>query len=216
MRSYKETVEALNEMIPEIHENAVAHGWWENDREISEIYVLIHSELSEALEEYRSGKPDVYCAAHGSDWCPICYGDTCAVSPDTDCLTCFAQRAESGKVPNKAEGVITELADAVIRIMDYLGKYGKEIKRLEYSEIEGDKGNFTDMLAGVHTCLSLAYYQAVTRNSLSVQGEPVNIAVVVRLIWEYTNFRGYDLAQIVRIKHEYNKTRPYKHGGKRI
>ena len=109
-----------------------------------------------------------------------------------------------------------ELADAVIRIMDYLGKYGKEIKQLEYSEIEGDKDDFTDMLAGVHTCLSLAYYQAVTRNSLSVQGEPVNIAVVVRLIWEYTNFKGYDLAEIVRIKHEYNKTRPYKHGGKRI
>ena len=38
--------------VREIHENAVAHGWWIEDRDFGEICALIHSELSEALEEY--------------------------------------------------------------------------------------------------------------------------------------------------------------------
>lgn len=39
----------------EIHNNAVAHGWWDNERPIPETLCLIHSEVSEALEAYRKG-----------------------------------------------------------------------------------------------------------------------------------------------------------------
>jgi len=39
----------------DIHDNAVKHGWWEDKRPIMEIFALIHSELSEALEAYRDG-----------------------------------------------------------------------------------------------------------------------------------------------------------------
>ena len=31
----------LNDFLKEVHENAVAHGWWETDRSIAEIIVLI-------------------------------------------------------------------------------------------------------------------------------------------------------------------------------
>lgn len=37
----------------EIHENAVAHGFWDNERNFGEMIALIHSEASEALEAYR-------------------------------------------------------------------------------------------------------------------------------------------------------------------
>jgi NTP pyrophosphatase (non-canonical NTP hydrolase) len=47
----------LNEIANEIHENAKAHGWWDEERSVGEIIALCHSELSEALEAYRNGEP---------------------------------------------------------------------------------------------------------------------------------------------------------------
>lgn len=39
----------------EVHENAVNHGWYEEERSFAELIALCHQELSEALEEYRKG-----------------------------------------------------------------------------------------------------------------------------------------------------------------
>ena len=228
MRSYTETVENLNKMIPEIHRNAVEHGWWDEDRSESEIYALIHSELSEALEEYRDNKPDVYCCQHGSDWCHICYGDTCEINPDIDCVTCFAQREESGKVPNKPEGVIVELADAVIRIMDYLGKggYTFNLNNAIYSNVGlplRTNENCSDLIVCAHAALSQAFIhdyicwiQDPEHNEINKESEIATLSAVVKWINEYAAGRGYDLVSVVRMKHAYNITRPYKHGGKRI
>ena len=47
----------INEWAKVIHDNAVAHGWWDEERSFGEIVALCHSELSEALEAYRSGQP---------------------------------------------------------------------------------------------------------------------------------------------------------------
>ena len=44
----------MRKLINDIHANAVAHGWWEEERPIPEMLCLIHSEVSEALEAYRN------------------------------------------------------------------------------------------------------------------------------------------------------------------
>lgn len=107
----------------EAHELAVSKGWWTDVKtnepvdpvaKIPEAIALIHSELSEALEEYRRGTLAPYTAAGG-----------------------------------KPEGFEIELADAVIRIMDLCGAL------------------------------------------------------------------GINLESAIETKHEYNKTRPYRHGNKR-
>ena len=55
----------LNKLANEIHKNAVEHGWWEEERELPEVLCLCHSELSEALEEYRDGNDLVWTASNG-------------------------------------------------------------------------------------------------------------------------------------------------------
>lgn len=46
----------INALIQEAHENAINKGWYEEPRTFGEVIALMHSELSEALEDYRSGK----------------------------------------------------------------------------------------------------------------------------------------------------------------
>ena len=40
----------LNMLSEQIHRTAVEHGWWENERAVSEIIANIHDEVSEAWQ----------------------------------------------------------------------------------------------------------------------------------------------------------------------
>lgn len=85
----------ISRWIKDIHENAKEHGWWDTEKSFPEVIALIHSEVSESLEEYRDGKENLYFDENG-----------------------------------KPEGVAVELADAVIRIMDYCGKEGIDLEEI--------------------------------------------------------------------------------------
>jgi NTP pyrophosphatase (non-canonical NTP hydrolase) len=46
----------------------------------------------------------------------------------------------------------------------------------------------------------------------SLTGEAAELADVLIRIFHYCGRRGINLGEAVRLKHEYNITRPYKHG----
>lgn len=115
----------LNEYRDKIHENAVAHGWWDEERSFGDIVALCHSELSEALEEYRAGRPMEWrqCGMDG-----VCNPDDCM----QEHTSCKYRR-------DKPEGVAVEMADCLIRILDWCGKEGVDIdcivqEKMAYNE----------------------------------------------------------------------------------
>ncbi len=106
----------LSSFAKEVWQNAEDHGWHSINKTVGEDIALIHSELSEALDEFRNG--------HALDEIYVKDG--------------------------KLEGYVVELADAVIRILDHCEDH------------------------------------------------------------------KLPLEEALKRKHEYNKTRPYRHGGKKI
>ena len=123
----------LNKRAEQIHQNAADHGFWDKICFAEEI-ALIHAELSEALEEDREGRPDVwhsiggqqvYRATDGSgaDWTSDpdgssgAYGLLYDPTPLDDCTQIDTWTG----VKAKPEGVAVELVDALIRILDQLG-----------------------------------------------------------------------------------------------
>lgn len=131
----------MNELAKEIHELAKTKGWWKPAPSFGEIIALCHSELSEALEEYRSGHKNIWFA------CTECNsGRPCEPQDEGDCLNFGLEYCKYRS--EKPEGIAIELADCIIRILDYC------------------------------------------------------------------NAVGIDIDHAVKIKHEYNKSREYRHGGK--
>lgn len=101
-------VQSLNEWAKEIHDNAIAHGWWDEERSFGDIVALCHSELSEALEEFRNRRPMAYVYEGMED------GSTDAGNMITDVGLWQGKR--------KPEGVAVEMIDCLIRILDWCGQ----------------------------------------------------------------------------------------------
>ncbi len=123
----------FNDFAKAVHENAINHGWYDQKRSFGEIVALCHSELSEALEQYRDNKPMAYFLN------------------ENDLFTADEEITDLDVWTNeKLEGVAVEMIDCVIRIFDW--------------------------------CAS----------------------------------EKIDIDRLIRMKHEFNKSREYKHGGKLI
>lgn len=103
---------SLDKWAAEIHQNAVEHGWWDEERSFGDIVALCHSELSEALEEFRNKRPMLYHR------CIV--GCVCHEERGENSVNCKDKR-------DKPEGIAVEMIDCMIRILDWCGKEGIDV-----------------------------------------------------------------------------------------
>lgn len=126
----------IKDLVAQAHENAVQKGFWDPPLEFGTAIALIHSELSEALEEVRAGRPVLYfdCAA----------GHICATDTPTSSCKDFSENpnnpADCACRGMKPEGVAVELADAVIRIADLCGHMGIDLDAMISLKMEYNTG----------------------------------------------------------------------------
>lgn len=192
----------LNAFAREVHAVAVEHGWWdgEENNDIDTKIALIHAEWSEALEEYRAGRPMVWhaCLEYGD----VCEGESCGEWVDGGC--------ELDEMAKKPEGIAVELVDGCIRIMDLMA--AKEMD-VYCGDGEGVKLSLPQLVKYLHYATAEAGCEL---EELGTQRRAKcwlrNCLTAVR---EWLADQGVDMDELMRAKHEYNKTRPYRHGGKR-
>lgn len=194
----------LNELAKEAHQIAVEHGWWSPEPSFGDLVALMHSELSEALEEYRAGNrirpgqptPMVYYSGGGY-----------VATDTTECC-------------KKPEGIAVELADCIIRILDWMGKEQMDADKLMYESTQRvmpevpkriNNTSFGNCISRWHLLLSLGYVHWCREPG---EYAALRIALCMAEILDWAGKEGVDMEAIIREKMEYNKTRPYRHGGK--
>lgn len=194
------TTTSIESMQKQVYKTAKEHGWWEAPRSFGDIISLCHSELSEALEEYREQKPIVYYWRNGE-----------AIKKDE----------LSFDEVSKPEGIAVELADVVIRIMDWAENEGFLLKYSTYAHpyiTDVDLlDSFGDRLASCHLDLSYAFFSYCNNKSIYVK-EYMNACFNRIMMWGLSMCEAYDISfiDVITDKMAYNETRPYRHGGKAL
>jgi NTP pyrophosphatase (non-canonical NTP hydrolase) len=114
--------------------------------------------------------------------------------------------------PGKHEGVPVELADCVIRIMDYTAREGIDIGDYIINYDFSSFPSLTSLVMECHQDLAAAFR---SHGWCDTKGdEDAYLGNCISTIEDWLKFIGVDLEEVIRLKMEYNKTRPYKHGKK--
>lgn len=182
----------INELIKQSYALAKEKGWHEQERSPFEYYALIIREVSEATEEARTENPPIW------------------------------HRPADNNGIYKPEGELIELADAVIRIADYAGsrEWDLEDEFIEITSIEELQKISLNVLIEDHPEYKpemnpLEVHFLIVKELCDTSiGEQVRLVNALTIIAGYCELRGWDLTEAISLKHEYNKTRPYRHGGK--
>ena len=101
-------IEDIRELCKEAHENAVRHGFWDEEHDIRHYLMLVITELAEAVQAYRKNK-----FADRNEYEKLVKERGCAA--DTAFLLSVKDTFED------------EMADACIRLMDLAGRFDVEL-----------------------------------------------------------------------------------------
>ena len=116
----------LTALASQIHADNRAKGFWDEPRSLCETTMLIVTELAEAVEEERAGRPSVWYGHDAGGETIEWYEDEVAV----DAHGLVRPDDNPSKGPFKPEGIDIELVDALIRLLDLLGSRDVDVDEL--------------------------------------------------------------------------------------
>lgn len=116
----------LSELAQHIHQTAVEHGWWVEgtNRNVGETMMLMVTEIAEAMEEWREGNPPIYFKK-GSRIAM----DSATLRAEDPSYKAVERAEDEVDSTWKPEGEAIELADCIIRILDYAHSRGIDMDK---------------------------------------------------------------------------------------
>jgi NTP pyrophosphatase (non-canonical NTP hydrolase) len=200
---------SLAEMTAEIRANNIEKGWRRaeggpGDNTWGDYLALLHSEVSEALEAYRDHRLEDATAVPGR-CCQV--GEMCATH-DQHFSRC-------GELP-KPEGVGSEFADVLIRLLDMCDVFDVDAFDMDVeladvtpmspgmADMPTDDGTFGDWMAWLHKQVAE-----------TIQDTYVT-ALLLRAVVTAAEHFGIDLTAEYERKIAYNRTRSFQHGGRTL
>ena len=173
----------LNILAAEVHAAAKEKGFWDAPND-GEKLMLIISELSEALEAHRRGR---FSRADFEKLDGL---------PDEGYQEIFRLCVK--------DSFEDELADVVIRILDFCGAKGYSLPKLKDFETNHDVAKAENVGA--------LFWEA-TKCIVAQDGNPGAWAYeIVQVLSIYASAMNIDLWKHIELKFKYNAFRPHKHG----
>jgi hypothetical protein len=118
----------LNQLCSKALKTANEHGFAENS--VGEEICLMHSELSEALEEYRAARTPS----------EIYYEKKIVLGNGAEGIAVTMARSypnsNGQEILNKPCGIPAEMADVLIRIFHFCGKYGIDLDKIVQEKMD--------------------------------------------------------------------------------
>lgn len=185
----------LAQMTAEVVENNTAKGWYENCATFPEAMALLHSEVSEALDAWRRwGLKDA--------------------TGNMDLAVTAGRKPVSQAKP---EGVGSEFADIFIRLLDDAWLFGQINLEMEAGNVYhlATGGSFPANMNKLHDLISMASHTAAAGTD-SIIPLGTRLAAVLVFLRRLCEIYGIDLVAEYEKKMAFNRTRPYRHGDKRI
>lgn len=192
------TQQLLKQFMTKAYDNAKVKGFYKPDLDINQALMLIITEMGETIQAHRHNR-------HGS------------IEDYNKWLGVSEEQAYEESLEGTVE---SEFTDVALRIMSLLGWYNSqniiclmndtELKKTEeFHKVEFEHGNYS---------LPTAMYLIITRItyfpfSCSPQWmNTLRLQDILVQVFALAHAEGIDLVEHIKLKMQYNESRPYLHG----
>lgn len=191
----------INEWVKKAYDNAVKHGWHEEEKSNSHWLMMVCTEVAEAVQADRKENYMDDLDKEGLK--------TVLAKDNVGLFNKYYSDTIEGKVES-------ELADICIRVFDLMGVCDVEEKdgltTFDYEVEYAKQHSFTENAIMVTRTI----VSCNLNSSISVNAEMFCVLYksILSSVFEWAEALGIDLVQHINLKMRYNESREYHHGNK--